>query len=75
MNDDQFDLDETTLSVDLSNATQAVKESRFEDAFNLLKVLLKENPDHIDILYLTAVSTRFCLYSFALSLRSSGMST
>ena len=59
MNDDQFDLDETTLSVDLSNATQAVKESRFEDAFNLLKVLLKENPDHIDILYLTAVSTRY----------------
>ena len=59
MNDDQFDLDETTLSVDLSNATQAVKESRFEDAFNLLKVLLKENPDHIDILYLSAVSTRF----------------
>ena len=42
MNDDQFDLDETTLSVDLSNATQAVKESRFEDAFNLLKVLLKD---------------------------------
>ena len=59
MNDDKFDLDETTLSVDLSNATQAVKESRFEDAFNLLKVLLKENPNHIDILYLTAVSTRF----------------
>ena len=59
MNDNQFNIDETTLSVDLSNATQAVKESRFEDAFNLLKVLLKENPDHIDILYLTAVSTRF----------------
>ena len=59
MNDNQLNMDETTLSVDLSNATQAVKESRFEDAFNLLKVLLKENPDHIDILYLTAVSTRF----------------
>ena len=59
MNDNQFNIDETTLSVDLSNATQAVKESRFEDAFNLLKVLLKENPDHIDILYLTAVSTRY----------------
>ena len=59
MNDNQFNIDETTLSVDLSNATQAVKESRFQDAFNLLKVLLKENPDHIDILYLTAVSTRF----------------
>ena len=55
MNDNQFNIDETTLSVDLSNATQAVKESRFEDAFNLLKVLLKENPDHIDILYLLSL--------------------
>jgi tetratricopeptide (TPR) repeat protein len=59
MKEDQFSLDETTLSVDLSDATQAVKESRFEDALNLLKVLLKENPNHIDILYLSAVSTRF----------------
>jgi tetratricopeptide (TPR) repeat protein len=59
MKEDQFSLDETTLSVDLSDATQAVKESRFEDALNLLKVLLKEYPNHIDILYLSAVSTRF----------------
>jgi predicted translin family RNA/ssDNA-binding protein len=59
MKEDQFNLDETTLSIDLSDATQAVKESRFEDALNLLKVLLKEHPNHIDILYLSAVSTRF----------------
>ena len=59
MKEEQSSLDETTLSVDLSDATQAVKESRFEDALNLLKVLLKENPDHTDILYLSAVSTRF----------------
>ena len=59
MKEEQFSLDETRLSVDLSDATQAVKESRFEDALNLLKVLLKENPNHIDILYLSAVSTRF----------------
>ena len=59
MKEEQSSLDETTLSVDLSDATQAVKESRFKDALNLLKVLLKENPDHTDILYLSAVSTRF----------------
>jgi len=68
MKEDQFSLDETTLSVDLSDATQAVKESRFEDALNLLKVLLKENPNHIDILYLSAVSTRF-LKQFEVSLK------
>ena len=59
MKEEQLNIDETTLSIDLSEATQAVKESRFEDALNLLKVLLRENPDHIDILYLSAVSTRF----------------
>ena len=68
MKEDQFSLDETTLSVDLSDATQAVKESRFEDALNLLKVLLKENPNHVDILYLSAVSTRF-LKQFEVSLK------
>ena len=59
MKEEQINLDETTLSIDLSDATQAVKESRFEDALSLLKVLLKEYPNHIDILYLSAVSTRF----------------
>ena len=37
MKEDQFSLDETTLSVDLSDATQAVKESRFEDALTVLE--------------------------------------
>ena len=59
MKEEQINLDETTLSIDLSDATQAVKESRFDDALSLLKVLLKEHPNHIDILYLSAVSTRF----------------
>jgi len=59
MKEEQINLDETTLSIDLSDATQAVKESRFEDALSLLQVLLKEHPNHIDILYLSAVSTRF----------------
>mgnify|MGYP000649752731 CR=1 FL=1 len=43
----------------LNNAIDIYKESRFEDALSLLKVLLKEHPNHIDILYLSAVSTRF----------------
>ena len=59
MKEGQFDIDETTLSVDLSDATQAVKENRFEDAIKLLNVILKENPTNIDSLYLAAVSTRF----------------
>ena len=34
MKEDQLSIDETALSVDLSEATEAVKESRFEDALN-----------------------------------------
>jgi len=59
MKEEKFNIDETTLSVDLSDATQAVKENRFDDALRLLKVVLKENPDNIDGLYLAAVSTRY----------------
>mgnify|MGYP001166349480 FL=1 len=59
MEEDKFNIDETTLSVDLSDATQAVKENRFDEALRLLKVVLKENPDNIDGLYLAAVSTRY----------------
>ena len=36
MKEDQLDIDETTLSVDLIDATEAVKDSRFEDALKLL---------------------------------------
>ena len=59
MKEDKLDIDETTLSVDLSDATDAVKESRFEDALNLLKIILKDHPDHIDSLYLAAVASRY----------------
>jgi len=59
MKEDNFNIDEKTLSVDLSDATQAVKDNRFEDAISLLKVILKENPSNIDSLYLAAVSTRY----------------
>ncbi len=59
MKEDQLNIDETTLSVDLIEATQAVKESRFDDALNLLSIILNEHPYHIDSLYLAAVSTRY----------------
>ena len=59
MKKDKFNIDEATLSVDLNDATQAVKDSRFKDALNLLKTILKENPNHIDSLYLAAVSARY----------------
>ena len=51
MKEDKLNVDETTLEVDLSDATEAVKESRFEDAHNLLKITLKEHPDNIDSLF------------------------
>ncbi len=59
MEENQLNIDETTLSVDLSEATDAVKEGSFEHALNLLKIILKDHPDHIDSLYLAAVSTRY----------------
>ena len=59
MEEDQLNIDETTLTVELSEATDAVKDGSFEHALNLLKVILKDHPDHIDSLYLAAVSTRY----------------
>ena len=59
MKEDKLNVDETTLEVDLSDATEAVKESRFKDALNLLKIILKDHPDNIDSLYLAAVSARY----------------
>ncbi len=59
MEEDHLNIDETTLSVDLTEATDAVKESRFEHALNLLKITLKDHPDNIDCLYLAAVSARY----------------
>jgi len=59
MEKDQLNIDETTLSVDLSEATDAVRDGSFEHALKLLKLILKEHPDHIDSLYLAAVSSRY----------------
>ena len=59
MSENKLNADEANLSVDLSDATQAVKENRFQDAINLLKIILKDNPENIDCLYLAAVSSRY----------------
>ena len=59
MSENKLNIDEANLSVDLSDATQAVKDSRFQDAIKGLKVILKDHPDNIDTLYLAAVSSRF----------------
>ena len=48
MSENKLNADEANLSVDLSDATQAVKENRFQDAINLLKIILKDNPENID---------------------------
>ena len=59
MKEDQSNVTDPTLSVDLSEATQAVKENRFEDALSLFDIILKDHPDNIDALYLASVSSRY----------------
>ena len=59
MDINKVDIDDANFSLDLSDATQAVKESRFEEALKLLSLILRENPTNIDTLYLAAVSTRY----------------
>ena len=59
MSEDKLNLDETSLSIDLSDATQAVKENRFEYALKLLRIILKDHSTNIDTLYLAAVSSRY----------------
>ena len=59
MDKNKVDIDDTNISLDLSDATQAVKENRFQDAILLLERILKDQPDNIDALYLSAVSSRY----------------
>jgi uncharacterized protein HemY len=59
MKEDTFNADSATLSVDLSEATQAVKDNRFEDALMLFEIILQDHPNHIDSLYLASVSSRY----------------
>ena len=51
MEEPKLSTDDTSFAIDLSDATQAVKESRFQDAYNLLTLVLKEHPENIDSLY------------------------
>ena len=51
--------DDSALAVDLNEATQLVKENRFDAALKLLDIILSNNADHIDALYLAAVSSRY----------------
>ena len=55
MDKNKVDINDTNISLDLSDATLAVKENRFQDAILLLKRILKDQPDNIDALYLSAV--------------------
>ena len=59
MMNNKFNANDATLSVDLSEATQAVKENRFDDALNLFTIILEDHPDNIDALYLASVSSRY----------------
>ena len=59
MKENKSDIKDPTLSVDLSEATQAVKENRFEDALSLFEIILKDHPNNIDALYLASVSSRY----------------
>ena len=59
MNTKEFNSEDASLSVDLSEARQAVKENRFKDALGLFEIILKEDPNHIDSLYLASVSSRY----------------
>jgi tetratricopeptide (TPR) repeat protein len=59
MSKSKFNADDASLSVDLSEARQAVKENRFQDALDLFAIILKDDPEHIDSLYLASVSSRY----------------
>ena len=47
------------MALDVSKATRAVREAKFVEALRLLKSNLAKDPDHIDSLYLSAVSSRY----------------
>ena len=49
----------SNTQLDTSKATEAIKETRFVEALRLLKLNLEKNPNHIDSLYLAAVSSRY----------------
>ena len=46
-------------NLDISRATEAVKNSRFVEGLSYLESNLAKEPDHIDSLYLAAVCSRY----------------
>ena len=59
MNKSNVDTKDPTFLVDINEATLAVKENRFAEALKILEINLSRYPDHIDSLYLAAVSSRY----------------
>ena len=55
----KIDITDPSLQVDINEATLAVKENRFSDALKILEINLSKHNDHIDSLYLAAVSARY----------------
>ena len=53
------EIKDSSFQVDINEATLAVKENRFSEALNILEIILSKYPDHIDSLYLAAVSSRY----------------
>ncbi len=49
----------TENKLDISKATEAIKDARFVDALSSLESNLEKDPNHIDSLYLAAVSSRY----------------
>ena len=45
--------------LDTSKATKALKDAKFFEALRLLKLNLEKDPNHIESLYLAAVSSRY----------------
>ena len=54
-----INIEDSTLQVDINEATIALKENRFTDALKMLEINLSKYPDHIDSLYLAAVASRY----------------
>ena len=48
MSDSNLNSNDSSLAVDINEATQALKESRFADALRLLEINLIDHPNHID---------------------------
>ena len=49
----------TQDKLDISRATEAIKDIRFVEALGLLESNLAKDPNHIDSLYLAAVCSRY----------------